>query len=774
MATQSQNPAAQTTPFFTVKDPAGQGVPSAKQSTEVIQFVNGETGASGNADKVAATKSPAKSNELDDECEIEEFRCGWCGWRPQWLQNFNSAPWLLVTLTAAVGIEAMLVTGFVTSTLTSIERRFQLRSRDLGIIISSFDVTSIILVLFVTFVGGRGNKPRWLGTGCIIIGAGALIYALPHFTTGNYRYVTSLVSATCGASGAANCSELLKEEETPSSLSKYMYMFMAGQTLMAIGSLPLNTLGVSMLDESVSLEQTGLYIGIFFAVASLGPAAGYMLMGVFLNTFTDFAAPFSKDISPADPGWVGAWWIGFVMAAVPAFVFGIPLSLFPMELPDTARIRKSKESQVHARGGAHETERPGFGSRPTDFIVSLKYLANNPTVMCTIFGICADTMLVAGFAAFMPKFTQNQFKQTASSANFIIGIAMLPGLSGGVLLGGLLMKRFNLKVRGMLSFSIVSGLIMIVLFGTVLLRCPQQPVIGVTAGYDGQNLMEYNSDKSLDVECNSGCDCNTEQYNPVCLDGGIAQYFDPCFAGCKTDYGNGTYGECVCLLNFVSANLTWPTQVQHGACASDCILLPIFVVGSALLLFFHFLPSVALVNTLLRCVPESQRPMALGVNSILNKLLGATPGPILVGVMMDGACLQWQNTCDSEGACWIYNNENLSWRMFGLGLIMKVASVSLFSLALCFYRPVNDPPSSDSGAQAAAGAATNTNTSGTTDQANEAVATAACGGESFDVEGAVALTKQQASPCRPSRDLALGPEEIVPLDARNVSYHDAR
>lgn len=63
---------------------------------------------------------------------------------------------------------------------------------------------------------------------------------------------------------------------------------------------------------------------------------------------------------------------------------------------------------------------------------------------------------------------------------------MLPGLSGGVLLGGLLTKKFNLKVRGMLTFAIFSGLVTIVLLGTLLLRCPQLPVIGVTAAYDGQ------------------------------------------------------------------------------------------------------------------------------------------------------------------------------------------------------------------------------------------------------------------------------------------------
>ena len=115
--------------------------------------------------------------------------------------------------------------------------------------------------------------------------------------------------------------------------------------------------------------------------------------------------------------------------------------------------------------------------------------------------------------------------------------------------------------------------------------------------------------------------------------------------------------------------------------------------------------------------------------------VGATPGPILVGVMMDGACLQWQHTCTSEGsaegACWIYNNENLSWRMFGLGLIMKVAAVSLFSLALFFYRPADG-----------------------TDEANEAVAAA-------DAAGTAA---ERHSGCAPS-DVPERLEEMVPLDA---------
>lgn len=52
-------------------------------------------------------KTPSKSDAMAaaEEDVIEEYRCGLFGWRPEWLQSFNTAPWLLVTLTAAVGIE---------------------------------------------------------------------------------------------------------------------------------------------------------------------------------------------------------------------------------------------------------------------------------------------------------------------------------------------------------------------------------------------------------------------------------------------------------------------------------------------------------------------------------------------------------------------------------------------------------------------------------------------------------------------------------------------
>lgn len=42
---------------------------------------------------------------------------------------------------------------------------------------------------------------------------------------------------------------------------------------------------------------------------------------------------FRVRITPDDPRWVGAWWIGFVLASVLFVLAAIPISLFGAELP---------------------------------------------------------------------------------------------------------------------------------------------------------------------------------------------------------------------------------------------------------------------------------------------------------------------------------------------------------------------------------------------------------------------------------------------------------
>ncbi|KAG8145180.1 hypothetical protein E2320_013539 [Naja naja] len=74
------------------------------------------------------------------------------------------------------------------SVLTTLERRFNLQSADVGVIASSFEIGNLVLILFVSYFGARGHRPRLIGCGGIIMALGALLSALPEFLTHQYEY----------------------------------------------------------------------------------------------------------------------------------------------------------------------------------------------------------------------------------------------------------------------------------------------------------------------------------------------------------------------------------------------------------------------------------------------------------------------------------------------------------------------------------------------------------------------------------------------------------
>ena len=64
----------------------------------------------------------------------------------------------------------MLVNGFTKLILPVIEKRYQFTGKELGLISAANDISALILVVFVSFYGGYGNKIRWLGYGAFVTG----------------------------------------------------------------------------------------------------------------------------------------------------------------------------------------------------------------------------------------------------------------------------------------------------------------------------------------------------------------------------------------------------------------------------------------------------------------------------------------------------------------------------------------------------------------------------------------------------------------------------
>jgi hypothetical protein len=76
----------------------------------------------------------------------------------------------------------------------------------------------------------------------------------------------------------------------------------------------------------------------------------------------------------------------------------------------------------------------------------------------------------------------------------------------------------------------------------------------------------------------------------------------------------------------------------------------------------------------LRCVEPQDKAMALGLISFAIGLFGNVPCPILYGWVVDSACLFWEYSCGSKGACRVYDPSKFRMVFHGVtAVIMFVA-----------------------------------------------------------------------------------------------------
>ena len=78
------------------------------------------------------------------------------------LNVFRGPKWFLVFLSVAAFMQGLCINGFVNVVITSIERRFGLQSTQSGMIASSYDIGSLLIMIPVSYLGGRAgaSKPR--------------------------------------------------------------------------------------------------------------------------------------------------------------------------------------------------------------------------------------------------------------------------------------------------------------------------------------------------------------------------------------------------------------------------------------------------------------------------------------------------------------------------------------------------------------------------------------------------------------------------------------
>ncbi|XP_041953749.1 solute carrier organic anion transporter family member 4A1 isoform X2 [Alosa sapidissima] len=567
-----------------------------------------------------------------------ENLCGWGGLTPRSIQTFNTPRWVLFFLCVASFLQGMIINGFINTVITSIERRFDLRSYQAGLIASSYDIAACVCLAFVSYFGGTGHKPRWLGWGVLVMALGSLVFALPHFTTPPYQVSVPERTGLCSSNVTDTC-----QDSAGSGLSAYRYVFMLGQFLHGVGATPLYTLGVTYLDENVKSSYAPVYIGSQRYVA----------------------------------------------------------------------MRVSEAHQLKDGSQARAAD-PQFGKTVKDMPRSVLLLLKNSTFIFLCLAGATEATLIAGMSTFGPKFLESQFNLSASEAATWFGYMVVPAGGGGTFLGGYIVKKLNLRCRGIVRFCMLCAVISLMAIFIFLVHCPNMPMAGVTAPYRPSPLLHQHQDVYLDqyesesnynstlegnltVSCNAGCHCVTELYNPVCGADGV-MYYSPCHAGCHsinhthTHNGRQVFSGCGCVVG----NVTWGQEglAVAGKCSSSCHHMPTFLTFLFIVILFTFLCSIPALTATLRCVPDSQRSFGLGIQWIVVRTLGGIPGPIAFGSVIDISCLLWQDQCGEQGSCYLYQNSAMSRYTLIAGIIYKVLGMLFFLLASVLYQPPPESPQS--------------------------------------------------------------------------------
>ncbi|XP_032011798.1 solute carrier organic anion transporter family member 4C1 [Hylobates moloch] len=614
--------------------------------------------------------------------EFEEGPYGWRNFHPQYLQRCNTPRGFLLHYCLLAVTQGIVVNGLVNISISTIEKRYEMKSSLTGLISSSYDISFCLLSLFVSFFGERGHKPRWLAFAAFMIGLGALVFSLPQFVSGEYK-LGSLFEDTCVTTrNSTSCMS------STSSLSNHLYVFILGQLLLGAGGTPLYTLGTAFLDDSVPTHKSSLYIGTGYAMSILGPAIGYVLGGQLLTIYIDVAMGESTNVTEDDPRWLGAWWIGFLLSWIFAWSLIIPFSCFPKHLPGTAEIQAGKTSQAHQSNTNADAK---FGKSIKDFPAALKNLMKNAVFMCLVLSTSSEALITTGFATFLPKFIENQFGLTSSFAATLGGAVLIPGAALGQILGGFLVSKFKMTCKNTMKFALfTSGVALTLSFVFIYAKCENEPFAGVSESYNGTGELG-----NLIAPCNANCNCLRSYYYPVCGDG--VQYFSPCFAGCSNPVAHRkpkVYYNCSCIERKTEISSTAETvgfEAKAGKCETHCANLPIFLCIFFIVIIFTFMAGTPITVSILRCVNHRQRSLALGIQFMVLRLLGTIPGPIIFGFTIDSTCILWDiNDCGIKGACWIYDNIKMAHMLVAISVTCKVITMFFNGFAIFLYKP---PPS---------------------------------------------------------------------------------
>ncbi|XP_062708927.1 solute carrier organic anion transporter family member 74D-like [Aedes albopictus] len=628
----------------------------------------------------------------------QDTTCGFWIFKGLFLQKFANKK-AYVFLYGVVGCIFSATYAYFNGTITTLEKRYKIPSKNTGIISVGNDISSLFLSAILSYYAGKGHRPRWIAFGLFTIVLFCWLNAVPHLLYGPGEAALLLTTEH----GASYDEDQIKEvfeaqkaktlcrgngtrgaecEVEEGNMAPQVVLFVA-QFISGIGSSLYYTLGVSYMDDNIKKSKTPALVSVSYFLRMLGPAIGYTLASYCLKLY--ISPSMTPTITNNDPRWLGAWWLGWLVLGLVLAFFALFIGMFPKQLPRAAiRKRIATEKQKLGMKLSEVKKENELPASFKDMMITFKRLLKNKILMLNNI---ASVFYFFGFMPywiFTPKYIETQYKQSASTSSLVTGTVALAFSAIGVLLSGIVISKYKPRARYMAAWNVLVGLLSVMGMVTYAF-------LGCTAA-ENSVIVNHASSTDLIPTCNSNCQCDYVKYSPICGEDGNT-YISACHAGCKQQYQNGdlkVYDDCSCISgrNYSTANpvlerlltanssidssysLTYSQLAARGgkALAGPCPLncQKEFITFLVVMCFLKFSGATGRASNFLvsvRCVDEKDKTVSMGFGMMLLSLLSFIPSPIFFGLVLDKTCLVWGKTCSGKGNCWLYDGESLRYLM---------------------------------------------------------------------------------------------------------------
>lgn len=675
------------------------------------------------------------------------------------LARWHNTPWQIKWFFFVFGMVYFLesIGGFyMTSAVVFIEKQFNIPSRLSGTMVSAGDFAYIPVIIFTSYFGGRGNRAKWIGAGCILISIANFLISSSNFLFPRAEYehdllnispkLSSRVDRVVAAEYNGTSAALFERDSAtrahdlkvltalpyafcdqeinglrfgqsqgecaanPPSLGPFLMIF-GGLLILGVGRTMPFSLGLPLMDDNVKKDNLPVYFAIMFFAKVLGPVVGLLIGGQLNKIFYNFNPP--QGLTPKDPMWIGCWWLGFLIFGFLLFFPSVALYFFPSDsisakkedveleklnakngdVSPKKEILKLNLYDKHKKDHGHLSATEEFQA----FLTTMWELFKVPIYMGSVFGRILDVLAFKGFFVFLSKYLQLQFDMPQHKIQQYVALVGIVGFACGVAGGSFTMRKYRMEGRKAASWVALCSLCAALLsFANANVGCKN--VIGEIGQQGLKTNFTFNS-------CDKSCGCGEAPLYPVCDNLGNA-FYSPCHAGCPLEgklfnvYQTEDGGSMTPVFSNCSCAAGDGIVSRENCHNPDCdTKFMIFFAFQAIGAFFGGMAVVPGMLIILRSVKPEHRSVSLGFNGFVVSLFATLPSPVFWGKIYDMSCLHWPQFCgDRVGACQLYDLDELRVRTHLIYGSIRI--ISLLSDCWVIYwakglKLMDDVPSKD-------------------------------------------------------------------------------